>query len=84
MIRNLNQVNFAGFGTISPERAPTGDTPTVIDKRKPLHTIPGDGTIYQSVGDIRLYCGSGMTVLSVSQDGEDFLDFYLEVPVCFN
>jgi AraC-like DNA-binding protein/quercetin dioxygenase-like cupin family protein len=82
MIRNLNQVNFAGFGTISPERAPTGDAPTVIDKRKPLHTIPGDGTIYQSVGDIRLYCGSGMTVLSVSQDGEDFLDFYLDKPVC--
>ena len=82
MIRNLNQVNFAGFGTISPERAPTGDSPAVVDKHKPLHLIPGDGTIYQSVGDIRLYCGSGMTVLSVSLDGEDFLDFYLDKPVC--
>ena len=82
MIRNLNQVNFAGFGTISPERAPTGDSPAVVDKCTPLHLIPGDGTIYQSVGDIRLYCSSGMTVLSVSLDGEDFLDFYLDKPVC--
>ena len=82
MIRNLNQVNFAGFGTISPERAPTSDSLTVADKRRPLHLVQSDSTVYKSVSDVRLHCGSGMTVLSVSLDGEDFLDFYLDKPVC--
>ena len=82
MIHNLNQVNFAGFGTISPERAPISESPAITDKRQPLCLVQGESTIYQAIDNVRLYCGSGMTVLSVSQDGADFLDFYLDKPVC--
>ena len=78
MIRNLNQVNFKGFGTVSPERAPVqGASGT----REALY-FAGDSSVYRAKSDVRLICRGGMTVLSVSADGTEFQHFYLDKPVC--
>ncbi len=81
MICHLNQVNFAGYGTISPERAPSSDAPASAEKRQSLHLHQDANTIYQAVSNVQLYAGSSATVLSVSKDGSNFLDFYLDKPV---
>ena len=81
MIRNLNQVSFQGFGTILPERAHTAK---IVDKSA-RQTIPlqaGDAPVYRAVSEAWLNCGTGMSVLSVSNDGEEYYHFYLDKPVC--
>ena len=81
MIRNLNQVSFQGYGTILPERAHTAK---IMDKntRQPLQLPPGEALVYRSVCETWLNCGTGMSVLSVSEDGEQYYHFYLDKPVC--
>ncbi|MBQ7801238.1 MAG: helix-turn-helix domain-containing protein [Oscillospiraceae bacterium] len=81
MIRNLNQVSFQGFGTILPERAHTAK---IVDKgaRQTLQLQSGDAPVYQAVSETWLNCGTGMSVLSVSNDGESYFHFYLDKPVC--
>ena len=81
MIRNLNQVSFQGFGTILPERAHTAK---IVDKgaRQTVQLQSGDAPVYRSVSETWLNCGTGMSVLSVSNDGEKYYHFYLDKPVC--
>ncbi|MBQ9148055.1 MAG: helix-turn-helix domain-containing protein [Oscillospiraceae bacterium] len=81
MIQNLNQVTFQGYGTILPERA---HTPKIGDKgaRKTLRLEPGDAPVYQAVSDVWLTCGTGMSVLAVSVDGETYRNYYLDKLVC--
>ena len=81
MIRNLNQVSFQGFGTILPERAHTAK---IVDKsaRQTIQLQPGDAPVYRAVSEVWLNCGTGMSVLSVSKDGEKYYHFYLDKPVC--
>ena len=69
MIRNLNQVSFQGFGTILPERARAAK---IIDKgdRRTLALEQGNAVVYRAVSEVWLNCGTGMSVLSVSSDGE--------------
>ena len=81
MIRNLNQVNFKGFGTISPERAQSA---RLADKDGDLQSLalgPGPAPVYLCDKDCWVCCASGMTVLSVSKDNQEFLHFYLDKPV---
>ncbi|MBP3674290.1 MAG: helix-turn-helix transcriptional regulator [Oscillospiraceae bacterium] len=81
MIRNLNQVSFQGFGTILPERAHTAQ---IVDKgaRQTMQLQSGDAPVYRAVSETWLNCGTGMSVLSVSNDGEKYYHFYLDKPVC--
>ena len=81
MIRNLNQVSFQGFGTIAPERAQTAKN---ADRGERLvwQLEPGPAAVYRAVAEVWLNCGSGMSVLSVSADGEGFYHFYLDKSVC--
>ena len=83
MIRNLNQLNFRGFGTILPERADSTGTAGRAGNRRLLH-LPTrkEVPIYRAAGDTWVTNQSGMTVLSVSMDGENFQHFYLDKPVC--
>ena len=81
MIRNLNQVSFQGFGSILPERARAAK---IIDQgeRRILALEQGSGTVYRALAEVWLNCAAGMSVLSVSSDGEHYFHFYLDKPVC--
>jgi len=82
MVRHLNQLNFKDFGTVPPERttnaafsAPNAQTLTVSSDQ-------GDAGVYQALSDTYLFCGKGMTVLSVSLSQKDFQHYYLDKCVC--
>ncbi len=81
MIRNLNQVTFQGFGTVPPERAQNAK---LFDKNAALSwkLSQAETALYRAVSETWIGCGSGMSVLSVSQDGENFQQFYLDKMVC--
>jgi len=79
MIRNLNQMTFQGFGTILPERAQSNRP---LDKGTNLELKQGDTPVFRAASETWLSCGSGMSVLSVSADGESFQHFYLDKTVC--
>ena len=82
MIRNLNHLTFQGFGTVAPERPPQENTPA--PDRTPLTLLRGDAVVYQAAVDTYLSAGNGMTVLSVSRDGNQFQHFYLDKTVCLH
>ena len=81
MIRNLNQVSFQGFGTILPERAHTAK---IIGQgeRRVLELNQAQAAVYHAESEVWLNSGTGMTILSVSNDGENYFHFYLDKPVC--
>ena len=79
MIRNLNQLNFNGFGMVAPERKSQSSSTA---GRKRLLASQDHAPIYRAEMDTWLYGVTGMTVLSVSTDGENFQDFYLDKTVC--
>ena len=73
MIRNLNQLSFKGFGTISPERAPETAAADTGAERIELTLTRHDAAVYRAVSEVWLYSSStGMTVLSVSADKQNF------------
>ena len=82
MIRNLNQVSFQGFGTILPERGHVSRTAGKGAVRQSLRLDAGSAPVYRAEGEVWLTCGTGMSVLSVSHDGETYQHFYLDKPVC--
>ena len=79
MIRNLNPMTFQGFGSILPERAQTAKN---IEKSTVMELKQGDAPVYRAASETWLACGSGMSVLAVSRDGETYQLFYLDKPVC--
>ena len=79
MIRNLNQVAFQGYGTILSERSYTSFSDT--ESKYLLDLGQGDVTVYRAVSNTRMRVSEGKCVLSVSQDGEDFRQFYLDKPI---
>ena len=81
MIRNLNQMNFKGYGTVCAEKAPGKAAIPAPDDREKLQLAQGEVPVYRAVSEVWFFYSSGMTVLSVSQDGEDFQHFYLDKPV---
>ena len=82
MIRNLNQVAFQGFGAILPER--TNTSAVEVESHPMLELGQGDVTVYRAVAQTRLRVSDGKCVLSVSLDGENFQQFYLDKPVCIH
>ena len=77
MIWNLNQMNFRGFGVILPEK----DKQTIQVNLHSIPLLPENSCVYQSVADTWLSNESGQTILSVSEDGEHYRDFYLDKAV---
>ncbi len=81
MIRNLNQVTFQGFGTVPPERTQSASN---FDKNTAvtMELSQAETAIFRAKTETWVTCGSGMSVLSVSQDGENYQHYYLDKPVC--
>ena len=73
MIRNLNQVTFQGFGTILPERTRESGTGNLDT----LYLTSDNNKLYQSDIPVGIRPGEQTAILSVSLDGQKFLDFYL-------
>lgn len=73
MIRNLHPEGFRQFGRILPDGSPA---------EKPNHhsMFIEKGTVssYRTVAPVWLGAESGNVILSVSADGENFTDFYLD------
>ncbi len=83
MIRNLNQLNFQGFGTVVPTRTRNDSKipPDILRQSLRLER-QAHSLIYKTTSDSWVVNCASMTVLSVSQDGENFSNFYLDKPVC--
>ena len=81
MIRNLIQLNFKGFGTVSPER-PTADADS--SPKCQLSATRENAPVYRAPCSTWLYCGGVSTVWSVSADGETFQHYYLDKTLCLN
>ena len=81
MIGNLNQLSFQRYGSIRSERkAPDEQSSDGVQKRI-LELGKDRIPIYVSQGESWLCSHAGMTVLSVSLDGEAFQHFYLDKTV---
>ena len=81
MIRNLNQVTFQGFGNVPPERT---QSVKLFEKSEAvsLRLSQSETVIYRAKADTWVTFDSGISVLSVSHDGETYQHFYLDKPVC--
>ncbi|MGN0978501.1 MAG: helix-turn-helix domain-containing protein [Faecousia sp.] len=81
MIRNLNQVTFQGFGTVPPERSQNAKE---FDKNAAVtwELSQSEAGIYRASSETWINCGSGMCVLFVSKDGENYQHYYLDKTVC--
>lgn len=82
MIRNLNQLNFKGFGSIVPERTAGENQRQNAGQKKVLSLNWGEQTVYLAKADTWVRGGNGLTVLSVSMDGMGYQSFYLDKQVC--
>ena len=81
MIRNLNQMTFQGFGTVPPERS---HGVSYIDKStaEVWSHAASQGSVCRAKSDTWVTFSTGMSVLSVSADGENYQHYYLDKPVC--
>ena len=80
MIRNLNPMSFRSFGSVISDRnsnAGAGENSGIIE----LRFESKDVTVYRACDVTYLSMSSGMGVLSVSSDGENFQSFYLDKQV---
>ena len=80
MIRNLNPMTFRGFGSVISERS---QNMRAFEKTGTVSLRLGsrDAVVYRACSETCLSVSSGMSVLSVSADGENFLSFYLDKQV---
>ena len=77
MIWNMNPDNLQGFGTVLSEKELLG----AQGNSHCILLMPGITHIYRTVADTWLHTERGQAVLSVSTDGEQFRDLYLDKPV---
>lgn len=78
MIENLNRLSFQPFGTIISE------IPAEIGWAQQLTLMAGTAPAWQARASTIISCTSGMAVLSISDDGVHYHDFYLDKPVSVN
>jgi AraC-like DNA-binding protein len=81
MIQNLNQVSFQKFGTLLPDRN-KGTQLEDGSRKLALDPLQKEFPLYRATADTILHLTGGKSVLSVSNDGESFLHFYFDKPVC--
>lgn len=83
MIRNLNQLDFRAYGIIPMERVHGGQTATVEGSSRMLELQEREALpVYRAAEDTWVRNEAGMTVLSVSVDGDYYQSFYLDKTVC--
>ena len=81
MIQNLNQVTFQDYGIVVSERAQAAHN--VSNTSAPLlQLVPGNISVWRTMSDTWVNCGTGISVLSVSTDNETYKHFYLDKPAC--
>ena len=77
MIRHLNPEGFRIFGTILADRESLSAKPNHHSVYLPEGTV----TAYRAAAPLWLGAEAGLAILSVSEDGETFADFYLDKAV---
>lgn len=80
---HLNQFGFYRYGI----REPAANTEEICREAKMTQQVVLNWetqTVYKTVSETRILPDGSMTVLSVSQDGENFESFYLDQPVCIS
>ena len=78
MIQNLNRLSFQPFGTILPE------IPEQNSWAQPWQAVSlstESAPVWKAASDTWICCESGMAVLSISDDGEHYHDFYMDKAV---
>ena len=76
MIENLNKLSIQPFGTI------LADTSAIDGQPWTTVELTGDSApAWQACADTDLRCDQGMAVVSLSNDGEHFFDFYWDKPI---
>ena len=81
MFCNLNPVAFQNFGSILSDRKKDKnplENDAVLALEPEQTTLP----LYRAGADTCLRLSRGKSILSVSADGENFLHFYFDKPVC--
>jgi len=75
MIQNLNRLSFQPFGTI------LADKPESRGWIQELTLTADAAPAWKAEDRTHISCTDGMAVLSISNDGEHYCDFYLDKPV---
>lgn len=83
MIKNLNTLSFAEYGSIRADRSPEDRLPWTGDWQQITLPVSGSATEVYRVEDnaVCMDYEEGMTVLAVSKDMENYQYFYLDKPV---
>ena len=81
MITHLNPITFQQYGTILPERPESTGAPVKGEAYHQLRLVQGQLPVYRATCETWLYSRSGMTVLAVRKEQEDFSHFYLDKPL---
>ncbi len=81
MIQNLNKLSFREYGLVSPQ---TPDQTGWQHPWNPIVLLSEEHPVFRAAGDTWLTGDRGMAVLSVSQDRNQWRDFYLDKPVMVN
>ena len=77
MILHLNQESFQRFGTILPE-SKAHTAPLDLET---IRLTPDTTVLFRADQRLTLRNSQGLSIVSVSTDGTDFLDFYLDKPL---
>ena len=83
MILHLNQFGFYRYGVRESGRNPE-DIRREANLVQQVTLEQEKQVVHKTLSDTRILPDGGMTVLSVSLDGETFESFYLDQPVCIN
>jgi len=83
MIQHLNQFGFYKYGLRKQEGISEELSVNVLQSQQ-ISVNWEMQTVFQALSETWILPGSGMTVLSVSQDGESYESFYLDQPVCIH
>ena len=81
MIQHLNPVRFQNYGTILPERKKDSPAPLHGEGWQVLRLTTENSPVYRTESETLLYPRSGITILSVCLENDDFQDFYLDKPM---
>ena len=84
MIQHLNPVQFQRFGSILPERRNATPAPDFTEGWQTLRLTTEEAPVYRTEAEALITPDAGITILSVSENGGAFLDFYLDKPVRLN
>ena len=78
MICNLNQLSFQQYGSIDSERVNARNLNLKAGESRVVELSSLHNAVYRSAGQVCVCNDSNMSVLSVSLDGKDYQNFYLD------